>query len=219
MILPSDAAIVELMAKLYAPAPGDFDHIEDPGTDDGVCWAVKQYGNVAVLVFRGSTTVEDWFRDAISELSAPPAKIARCADLGDLPLGFDQGMYEAMGRWGTYAGPRLVIAGHSLGAARACIAAGLELAYGATVERLVLCGCPRPGTSSLGRYLSVHQVPIASYRNLKDPVCDVPTGPPWSHVVPFIALAEGPEPGDIGVFRDHHIQLYQAGVAKLGVTT
>jgi hypothetical protein len=32
----SDTECVALMRKLYAPQPGDFDHIEDPGQDDAV---------------------------------------------------------------------------------------------------------------------------------------------------------------------------------------
>ena len=215
MILPSDAEIVGLMRKLYAPQPGDFDHIEDPGSDDGVCWAVKRYPDVAVLVFRGSMTKEDWFRDALAALAAPPSEIPQCAELGILPLGFNEGMYQAMTRWTSLAAPPIVIAGHSLGAARASIAAALDLAYGGTVAKVVLCGCPRPGTSILANYLA--DLDIRSYRNLADPVCDVPTMPPWDHVRPFTALAEGPAAGDISLFRDHHIGLYEAGVTRLGV--
>lgn len=218
MTVPSDAEIVGLMAKLYAPQPGDFDHIEDPSSDDfgddGVCWAAKQYGGLAVLVFRGSMTKEDWFRDAISELPAPGSRVPQCAEFGVLPLGFGMGMYAAMTRWTAYTRSRVIIAGHSLGAARAVIAAALDLAYGGTVDKIVLCGCPRPGTNILTDYLA--DIDIRSYRNLGDPVCDVPTEPPWAHVRPFTALSEPPPAGDISIFRDHHIELYEAGVAKLG---
>lgn len=215
-MIPSDAEIVGLMAKLYDPRAGDFDHIEDPGIDSGICWAVKHYEDVDALIFRGSMTKEDWFRDFLSEMSAPASSIPG-AKFGALPLGFAAGMRDAAAVWPASCGPRLVIAGHSLGAARAAIAAGLALQDGAGVERLVLCGCPRPGTKTLKNFLIRRCGSIASYRNLSDPVCDVPTDPPWEHVVEFTALNQPPSPGVWSIFRDHSIYLYLDGVGRLGV--
>lgn len=204
----TDAELVGLMAKLYAPGPTDFDHIGNPGGDDGVCWGLKHYPDCDALIFRGSMTKEDWFRDVISELGAPPQK--GLTNLGFLPLGFDDGVGDAVKAATQVAVGRnpWIIGGHSLGAARAAIAAGISRP---AVTRLVLCGCPRPGTTALRAYLA--GLNIHSYRNLSDPVCDVPTCPPWCDVGEFIRLQQAPAAGDISIFRDHHIELYLAGVA------
>lgn len=200
----SDLDAARACAALYAPQPGDFDHVEETA---GVCWALRRYPDLDLLVFRGSMTKEDWFRDVLAELPVT-------TNGAWYPAGFEEGLNEARQAIVPLVSPSkaIIVAGHSLGAARAAIFAGMA-GWRFPVARLILFGCPRPGTTDLPRQLS--GVPIASYRNRQDPVTMVPTDPPWSHVAPFIELDAPPDPADISIFRDHHLPLYIAGLEAL----
>ncbi|MFP5249287.1 MAG: lipase family protein [Acidobacteriota bacterium] len=120
------------------------------------------------------------------------------------------------------------IAGHSLGAARACLYAYSRVKRGLPVDGVYTWGCPRPGNSALGSALS--SVPI--WRDIRNyagpfPDFDLVTAVPFDveplfdycRVVRFENCDEAPAPNDPwGLFRYHHIQLYQAGCRKLPPT-
>lgn len=143
---------------------------------------------------------------------------------------------------GTSRSP-LVVAGHSLGAAEASIYAYSRIKRGLPLDQIFVFGCPRPGNGVLQSV--VPQVPVwLSVRNAKpspanridhDLVTDVPFDVSWLgdtylEPVPFHDGYSEPLANDPwGIFRYHHIQLYQAlcvtlagidvGVRNLLVTT
>jgi hypothetical protein len=217
----TDAEICAAVAELYAGGAA-WDHYWPAIVDRGVECAMRQQGDADLVVFRGSMTLVDWIRDAISELDQP---LDGFRAIGDLPLGFGLGMVEVHRALGAVLRPgkRLIATGHSLGAARAAIFAGMMAQSAGSVGDLVLFGCPRPGRQPLKAALSAWS--IRSYRNRHDRVCDVPTDPPDSHVAEFIQLEERIDWSALSAiarieeladpFRDHHIALYLQGVATL----
>lgn len=207
-MIPTDTQVVDLMRRLYAPQMGDFDHVSDPEQDQGICWGLKHFDDVDVLLFRGSITKEDWFRNILSEMGRSFSVLG----LGDLPYGFSMGLDAAMAVWKPMVKAPLIIGGHSLGGARAKESAGMAVQSYVDVKRIVTCGCPRAGTKILSD--KIDGIPHNDYRNLDDPVWDVPTDPPWNLSRNLVSLSEPPNPGDISIFRDHHIELYLSGVAK-----
>lgn len=202
----ADSFVVDKMALLYSDGIKAFDYGMNPSQDDGICWAIARIGDVLVLIFRGSQTPEDWFRDFI----AVPTVSFRHPSLGIMPAGFQIGMDEAYKDIVPLLTMPFIIGGHSLGAARAC---RFMAQYNgrARLLRSVLCGCPNPGNETFLRRLD--QYTIASYRNRYDPVCSAP--PIYGPARPFIELDESPADGDgIGGVADHHIALYRAGVQR-----
>lgn len=217
----SDAEIASLCAGIYA-YPGApaiaWDHL-DPGDDgDGVCWALKRVAGSAVVVLRGSVTKLDWFRDF--QAIADPF---HHDDLGPVHPGFLSGMrtVERQLRSLTNAEEPIIIAGHSLGAARAAILTGLMVIDGRIPAARVVFGEPKPGFLQLAKL--IEGVPGRSYRNgcglHHDLVTDVPFSfPPEQFVHPTKVIPVCAMPGpDIfarwGVFAFHHMPLYQAAVA------
>ena len=213
----TDAEIVACLQRQY---DGDtFDHTEETA---GIYWSLLRgdgtSDNPDLIMCRGSTTPEDWIRDFESELGR---SLPQWTQLGLLPDGFSRGLAQA---WGAItdtldAGRRtLTVAGHSLGAAHAAELAAM-LNASDIVQHVVLCGCPRPGTSALASLFDPKI--IASYRNGNDPVCDVPVtlGPwlPWCPIAPYIAINDPSAPDDEwGPLAEHHLFHYLAGITKLG---
>lgn len=171
---------------------------------------VKRIRDTDVVVERGSFDPLDWYRD-LSALAEPVPGI------GFVHSGFVSGVLERYDEIIAVLGPRVVVVGHSLGAAEAALFAGLRTAAGHPPEHVYLYGCPRPGMQKLCDVLA--PVPITSRKNLTDPVTDVPLDipllDPFVHVRPQIEMAEQPAPGDNGFFREHHMNLYFAGVKAL----
>jgi len=114
------------------------------------------------------------------------------------------------------------LTGHSLGAARASILAGLMIQAGHPPGRLVTFGCPKPGFQMFADIIK--PITQVSYRNGSDghhdPVTDVPfTFPPeeYVHPVPLTFITQAPDPGDRwGMFAFHGIAYYQRAIRKLG---
>lgn len=201
----SDLDLVNITASLYDPKE-TWGRFFTPIVYGGV----KCIGNDTVLVFRGSTTPRDWWED----FETSPINDT---DLGILERGFSDTMREAVTNAGnlntTYPG-EFYITGHSLGAARAFIAAGY-LQKRQPIVRVF--GAPRPGGLQLKSILS--SLNIRSYRNRRDPVCDVPIelpGFPYVEPCEFTELNVEPTDDDQwGLLADHHIELYQRGVATV----
>lgn len=212
---------VNLCAAIYAGVPTDWDHYDPGDAGDRVCWGIKRIGNEAAVVFRGSITLIDWLRDLMAV-----ANPFSHDDIGPVHPGFLSGMRTVQRELGGLIDKKtpLTITGHSLGAGRAGILAGLMVTDGWTPAARIVFGEPKPGFMQLADILRA--VPInRSYRNggdlHHDLVTDVPfSAPPeeFVHPTPVIPLCAEPT-GDwfsrMGVFAWHHVQLYQQGVGAL----
>lgn len=215
----TDLEIIQAVNALYGPVGSDptaWAHL-DTGAGDGIYWAVKAAGGFSLVIFRGSVTGLDWLRD----LEAIP--------FYDRELGLvHDGFFTAMRTvWGealpTISSGPWVACGHSLGAARAALLAGLGVVHGMPPAAVVLFGEPRPGGEKLASILS--SVPLRSYRNVgadgHDEVTDEPPHAPipFRHAGypkrPLIDLTASSAPGDFSPFRFHHSALYEAATEKL----
>lgn len=210
-----DSVVVDRLLALYQDTPQGFDHVE---STSGVYWGLKRFPDCDLVIARGSATPRDFIRDLESELGRV---LPHYTSLGLLPDGFSRGLTDAYTAIRHQLRPDVpsVFSGHSLGAAHAAELAALHRLSNGAVAKIMLCGCPRPGTGLLG--LALKGVAISSYRNLSDPVCDVPVPIahilPWTHVAEFILLKEHPPAHDPwGPFKDHHSELYAAGIKRLG---
>lgn len=200
----TDLELVRAAADTYDPA-ASWDRVWNA---DGV-W---MFYRPTVLAFRGSKTPEDWIRD----LGALPSYES---DIGFVESGFMLGMRGALREWRReYPSVRPWITGHSLGGAHAAIMAAILVSLkGILPQGLVVFGCPRPGFYKLRRTIQAGHFPIRSYRNVGDPVPDVPV-PVWK-VMPYrqiaksIVLQAGPAPGDSSPLAAHKMARYVAGLS------
>ncbi|SDD95872.1 Lipase (class 3) [Bradyrhizobium brasilense] len=212
MTPPNDALIASWCGIIYKPtALIDFDHF-DAGEDDGVCWAIKKFPGVDLVVFRGSVTALDWVRDLRS--------LAVRTRVGHVHIGFWAAMEHVWSDLRPLLTQPAIIAGHSLGAARASVMTALMVADGAAPIGRVVFGEPKPGMLDLAKI--VETVPGRSYRNgdelHHDLITDVPFSfPPlqYMHPTPIIPVCCLPPPDEFergGVFAWHHIELYQTAL-------
>ena len=245
--LPSDAAIAALVIGLYAyPGypPVAWDHRESPNADDGICWALKRVGDIDVIILRGSVTQQDWFRDLDAMTNPFPGTLKRLEDvlhyigfaldekplshpfLGPVHPGFFAGMEDAFAAMRPRLGRKTIVAGHSLGAARAAILTGLMVHAGIPPMACVTFGQPRPGFPPLAQLIA--DVPQRSYQNgsadrtLVDLITQVPLalGPEdYVHPHPLTPVREEPGPSwqqQWGIFAWHAMPLYLRAVERLG---
>jgi hypothetical protein len=77
-----------IYARPGAP-PEAWDHLDDGTDSDGVCWGLRRMDMADFIIFRGSVTFEDWFRDA-ANLAVP----WRDSQLGPVHPGFLLGMRQ-----------------------------------------------------------------------------------------------------------------------------
>lgn len=193
-----------------------WDVLIQPGADNGVWVALRRLGDVDVLVYRGSITLQDWARD----IFFAPHPVVAHPRLGQIHAGFYLGLEDALAKLRPMLRERVIVTGHSLGAARAVLTAALLADGGLIPEAVTVFGEPRSGYQQLTDFMA--PVPIHSYCNGAagghDLVTDVPftTLPfPFARVRPLIKVSAPPLPhDDWGALRFHHIQLYEAGVAQ-----
>src|ERR1700722_10656049 len=145
--------ITDLDACNYCAAcyssPAQFDAIYSGVASDDVWCGVKALEDCSVVAFRGSVCFLDWQRD-LDSVMIPDS------ELGGVERGFLSGVrevYQKIIPTLSLLKP-LVITGHSLGAARALIFAGLLTAAGTKPVRVVTFGSPRPGAEKLKFILS-----------------------------------------------------------------
>jgi lipase (class 3) len=210
-MMPSDADLVSLCAKIYQSTDG-WDYY-DPGPDDGIVWSIKRLDGFDVVVFRGSVTLQDWLRDV--QAFAVPSRI------GHVHSGFYAGMEHMWSDLKPMLEQPAIITGHSLGAARAGVLSALMTVDHVPPVARVVFGEPKPGLVDFAQLIT--RTPGRSYRNGDDTHHDLITDIPFSfppmqyvHPTPIIPVCCRPDESefaDLGVFAWHHVPLYQAALA------
>lgn len=196
----TDLRAAQLCQAVYAGQSG-FDHWFEA---DGIIAGLVRQNDDVTIVFRGTDCAEDWLRD----LDAVPVETLR---LGTVHAGFYAGMDLFLSEVGMYLTGHVAVTGHSLGAARAAILAGLMTAGGHPPAKLTLFGCPRPGGGLLADIVTHGSTVIASYRNREDPVPEVPYLPGvYQHIVDPTPI-QSPDWHLVNV-EDHYIAEYVAAL-------
>jgi hypothetical protein len=168
----SEHDIAQLCLDIYQGQPAQWDQLEVP--PDGVAFGIKEFPEGIALIFRGSATLQDWLRNA--EAIADPSAHQ---GLGPVHPGFFAGLPEL---W-TRLKPRLtqkpcIVAGHSLGAARASLFTGLMVLDGKPPVRRLCFGEPRPGFPQAAGIIA--NVRSRSYRNANGRAHDLVTDVPFT---------------------------------------
>lgn len=200
--MQDDVGIVQLCQAIYTPASEGWDKLWS-GEVGGIYAGIKDNA----LIFRGSITKEDWFRD----LLVLPHYPLNHPQLGLVHTGFYEGMDEFFEEASKFLGPNPVIGGHSLGAARAWLFAGRLISEGSHPGRIVVCGSPKPGCGQLRNLLAPYSK--ASFKNRYDPVTVLPIPLPdfpCIDMADFTMLNIIPTRDDI--LADHDISNYVSGV-------
>jgi len=200
----TDLDLVNACADTYN-ATAKWDHLWTRGD---VHIAHRRLRGFDIVASRGSFDLDDWIRD----VSFIPIWSWRLG--GFVHYGFYKDM-PRVPREILAAVPtgNIVLTGHSLGASHSNILAGLLLALGIKPRALIMFGEPRSDFGNIGRKLKKACVPVRSYRNRHDPVCEVPLGLgrllPYRHEWELTGIdgGSGSDPRD--PFNDHHIALYQ----------
>ena len=185
-------------------------------TDDPICWGIVKVDGVWYLVFRGSVTRDDWLHD-FEALAFWDDYLKAHVHPGFLDCVADV-LAEAMGVIGD---DPFVICGHSLGAARAAIAAAYAIVDGKPPLARIVWGEPRPGFADLAKILTA--IPNYSFVNGGtgdyDRVTDVPFSLPgewYCAGAPHLFVCESPSPTNIDIlFRWHNFLLYNTAMNKL----
>lgn len=185
----SEAELAQLVAKLYDPTDGDFDQIL------AAPWTIglkRLASDTLAIVVRGSVTEQDFIDDLRSEFGTA---VRGFEPLGPLPFGFARELTSVVqllqADW--RGASRVIFAGHSLGACRACDLAGAYVLLEKKECRVQGLGCPRPGTRQLASLLS--QSDVRLYVNGHDPVYSLPVPlvfTRWSHPGTTTHLREEP---------------------------
>jgi hypothetical protein len=166
----TDFDLAQLCAASYDPSAvwdhswtADDIHVTHKHVDD-----VDGFkSGVDIIVFRGSISFLDWWRD----LEWLPHKHPR---LGWCHAGFLRYMDLVFEEVNAVIGRDVIVTGHSLGGARASILAGLLLDHGSQLVARVTFGSPKPGFRKLATIIQQSGCGSRSYRNGIDPVPEVP---------------------------------------------
>jgi hypothetical protein len=217
-----DTAIIKtassLTFSLYGTS-GSLDVVWDRKIDGPICWALKKIGDIWYLVFRGSVTRDDWLHDFEA------LAIWRDDLLAHVHPGFYAGMKDILIESLAIIGDDdYLIVGHSLGAARAAIAAAyaIVLAPKRPLARITW-GEPRPGFSDLAHLLS--EIPNYNFLNGGTGDYDRVTDVPFTLDIfcqwycsgsPHLFVCEPPAQNNLDIiFRWHNFLLYNAAMNKI----
>lgn len=218
----TDFEIADLCTRIYAEVgepPVEWDFFEAGLGDHGVCFGIIRLGDIDYVIFRGSKVFLDWRRD--TDWWSRPRIDAR---LGPVWPGFVDAMPEAWQEIKTRISDRVVIGGHSLGAARTSPLAALMKLDGIKPLARVVFGEPYPGMQPLANLIA--DIPSRSYRNgdphHHDVVTDVPYPLPllnWVHPSPLIHVTAAPtqQATDLlgRLFNWHHCPLYRQAMKNM----
>jgi fermentation-respiration switch protein FrsA (DUF1100 family) len=206
-------AILDQYAFLYANLPvpeGKWDLvISADGGANGI--KVEDDGTVGVYV-HGSENPQDWTEDFDHFALA-----VNHPKLGQIHPGFLSGALLIKSQIDAFAGSRpIAYYGHSYGAGRSSVLAGLRLTEGLPVARVVLFGEPMAGGPKLSEIVA--SVSVESYRNADanghDFVTDVPfrfmpDNPYQPLKAPRVDCHHSPSPNDPWLlFKYHHLKNY-----------
>jgi predicted lipase len=176
----NDSQLAQLMLTGYssddAVLAATFDHVEDVDQDR---FYLKDFGDTTVILFRGSLLFyngklqPDWARDfEVNQIERP--------DLGLVHYGFQIGLNDCINTALPLCQKNLILIGHSLGAARALIAAAFIAvgSYNVQIQKIVTWGTPKIGFQKFMSILAGIKCPIRCYQNhcgiIVDPVTMVP---------------------------------------------
>jgi hypothetical protein len=217
----NDKDVADLCVGIYADPDSPavtWDRFDDGKDSDQICWGVKIIEGCDVLVFRGSTTFEDWRRDF--DAWANPFGHSK---LGPVHPGFLLGLDQVLEEYRQKGSAKLFVAGHSLGAGRASVFCGLAIVAGIIPVGRVLFGEPRPGFQPLAHLIGAIKE-SRSYRNGRvgtfehDYVTDVPYRIGLLQYVHPTALIDvsalPPADDEWGIFSYHHMPLYAQAIAR-----
>ena len=213
----SDIEIVQMCADIYSDTQAPYWNFYDCGPGDhDICYGIRREGDTDYVIFRGSKVFLDWFRDG--DWWSRPTVDPR---LGEIWPGFVVDMDAAWTEIQHHVGAKVVVGGHSLGAARASVLAGYMLVDGCKPLARICFGEPNTGFPKFCNFVS--QVPGRTYKNFgdlgHDHVTDVPYNIPI--IAPYgkpptklnvTATPGGPEIEQLGFFSYHHINLYVKGM-------
>lgn len=211
--MPTDLQIALLLQSQYN-GETIFDYQD---TVSEVTFAVKCYPDCNVVLFEGSHNAPDWEHD-FEALMIHPIELKGAA----VHSGFWEGLREAFVKILPYlAKDKLtILCGHSLGAGRVNLAAGLLLHYQFYNVRRVKFASPRSNDKYLAKLLV--ESPLTSYINYHDEehhdfVCDVPRCIPiiadYDTREPKILIDVPPQADDTwGFLAWHHLFLYIEGI-------
>ena len=181
---------------------------------DDIHVALRHSGDSDIIAFRGSVDEADW----IADMQGWPSKHPQ---LGYCHSGFLTGMEDVYSELAMAVSPDrpFAITGHSLGAARALILAGLFAVRGPKPLMVVTFGTPRPGMAKLSNILNTGGFFIKHFKNGPDPVAEVPLtlAPLWLYQKPQpdTPLSVAPADDADDPFHWHHAPLYLEGVKRL----
>ena len=210
-----DLQIAQLLAQQY-----DGTLVSDYAARIGeVSFAVKRYSDCTAVLFEGSFNIPDWW----SNLQALMVTVPR---IGRIDQGFNDDMAETIADIIPRLQPGLptYIGGHSRGAAHTNVAAAYLIDQGWDRKSIIrtTIAPPRTGNADFAKFLQGS--PGTAYRNYhneveQDFVVCVPIHfklEPYVAVDPWTVIYEAPALLDPWLLlRFHHLNLYQAGIAKL----
>ncbi len=211
----SDYQIARMVTATYGYAgyPSvKWDWSDDGAGAIGVRWFVRQVDGVAYVCFPGTETARDLLRD----LNTLPEE----TEIGNVHPGFYEGMAETINTiLGHIGRTPVVVAGHSMGAARATLFTALTVKHGVKPLRRVVFGEPLSCFAE-GAGLA-RQVPAASYRAVSrgehDPICYLPPAIGFERATPLRNLTVAVTPqaiADLGpMLALHYMPDYAAALA------
>jgi len=218
--MTTDRDIAELCAAIYLnPPASEWIQLELP--PDGIAFGVKDLGTATALIFRGSDTLQDWLCDL--EAVADPLEHA---GLGPVHPGFFRGLPELKVRLEPILTTKpCIVAGHSLGAARASLFTGLMVLDNHAPARRICFGEPRPGFQQAADIIA--KARGRSYCNGNGRAHDLVTDVPFTtwiedyvHPSSLVPVCGTPKDEDVrrdALFAWHAIKLYAAATPDIAI--
>lgn len=222
----TDLQSAELMVLLYnqRDSPDDlskaFDYYDPGNGPHGVHVAWKVIDGETVIWLPGSYNFWDWVKDSLAFVLPWDHDV-----LGPVHPGFEMGMERLAQTILINTNSPRKLRGHSLGAGRGAITAGLLKEAGVPPVDCVWWGQPKPGMKQLADYIA--GITTRNYCNTDggmrvDRVTEAPiTIPPWEqyrHTHPIIHVVSPPDPEHttlLGIFDLHHMDLYAKAMVEL----